>query len=96
MGVVQGAIGQAMAAGDHDAEIDDLLTRLDAMDGPVWLTIHHEPEGGGGVNSSDDPAGPEAHVAMNRRVRERMTAQGTDNIALAPVLMTYRTAFVDQ
>jgi hypothetical protein len=80
---------EAMAAGDHDAEIDELLTRLDAMDGPVWLTIHHEPEGGGGVNSPDDPGGPAAHVAMNRRVRQRMTALGTDNIALAPILMSY-------
>jgi hypothetical protein len=80
---------EAMAAGDHDAEIDDLLTRLDAMGGPIWLTIHHEPEGGGGNNSPDDPGGPEAHVAMNRRVRERMTALCTDNIALAPVYMSY-------
>jgi hypothetical protein len=78
-----------MAAGKHDAEIDALLTALDAQDGPVWLTIHHEPEGGAGVNRPDDPAGPAAHVAMNRRVRQRMTALGTDNIALAPILMSY-------
>ena len=77
----------AMADGTHDAEIDQLLTALDATGGPVWLTIHHEPEGGGGVNTPDDPAGPAGHVAMNRRVRERMTALGTSNIALAPILM---------
>jgi hypothetical protein len=35
------------------------------------------------------PAGPDGHIAMNRRVRERMTALGTDNIALAPILMSY-------
>ena len=51
-----------MAAGDHDAEIDELLEALDALDGPVWLTVHHEPEGGGGVNEPDDPAGPAGHV----------------------------------
>jgi len=79
----------AMAAGERDAEIDAMLTALDAIDGPVWLTIHHEPEGGGGVNSPDDPGGPSAHVGMNRRVRERMTALGVDNVALAPILMSY-------
>lgn len=79
----------AMAAGQHDQEIDSMLTALDALDGPVWLTIHHEPEGGGGVNAPDDPGGPAAHVGMNRRVRERMTALGVDNVALAPILMSY-------
>jgi hypothetical protein len=79
----------AMGQGLHDAEIDEMLEALDAVQGPVWLTIHHEPEGGGGVNSPDDPAGPAGHVAMNQRVRERMTALGVDNVALAPILMTY-------
>jgi hypothetical protein len=78
-----------MAAGDHDAAIDEMLRALDALNGPVWLTIHHEPEGGGGINAPDDPAGPAGHVAMNRRVRERMDALGTDNIALAPILMSW-------
>jgi hypothetical protein len=78
-----------MGQGQHDAAIDEMLNALDAVAGPVWLTIHHEPEGGGGVNSPDDPAGPSGHVAMNQRVRERMTALGVDNIALAPVLMSY-------
>lgn len=77
----------AMASGHHDEAIDELLEGLDALDGPVWLTIHHEPEGGGGVNRPDDPAGPEGHVAMNRRVRQRMNALGVDNVALLPVLM---------
>ncbi|MCA9580566.1 MAG: hypothetical protein KC416_02150, partial [Myxococcales bacterium] len=34
-------------------------------------------------------AGPAGHVAMNRRVRQRMTALGTKNIALAPILMSW-------
>lgn len=79
----------AMAAGTHDRAIDEMLTALDALGGPVWLTIHHEPEGGNGVNAPDDPAGPAGHVAMNRRVRERMTALRTTHVALAPILMTY-------
>lgn len=79
----------AMARGDHDAEIDQMLRALDELDGPVWLTIHHEPEGGAGINRPDDPAGPAAHVAMNRRVRQRIDALGVDNVALAQVLMSY-------
>jgi hypothetical protein len=79
----------AMANGLHDAEIDEMLRALNGLSGPVWLTIHHEPEGGGGVNAPDDPAGPAGHVAMNRRVRQRMTALGVDNVALVPVLMSW-------
>ena len=78
----------AMAAGKYDDEIDQMLRALDALPGPVWLTIHHEPEGGGGKNFPDDPAGPAGHVAMNRRVRQRMTALNVDNVALAPILMS--------
>jgi hypothetical protein len=78
-----------MGAGKHDGEIDAMLSALKATGGPVWLTIHHEPEGGGGVNQPDDPAGPSGHIAMNRRVRQRMTALGVKNVALAPVLMTW-------
>ena len=79
----------AVAAGSHDAEIDEMLRGLDALTGPVWLTLHHEPEGGGGVNSSDDPGGPSAWRGMQRRIRMRMTALKTDNIALAPILMAW-------
>jgi hypothetical protein len=78
-----------MGDGDHDAEIDQMLNALDDIDGPVWLTMHHEPEGGGGTNAPDDPSGPAGHIAMNTRVRQRMTALGVDNVALAPILMTY-------
>jgi hypothetical protein len=79
----------AMGQGQHDTEIDQMLEALDAVQGPVWLTVHHEPEGGGGTNSPDDPAGPAGHVAMNERVRQRMTALGVDNVALVPILMSY-------
>ena len=79
----------AMAAGTYDDEIDAMLIALDGLPGPVWLSLHHEPEGGEGVNSADDPAGPSGHVAMNRQVRQRMTALGVDNVALAPILMSW-------
>jgi len=79
----------AMANGSYDGEIDQMLTALGALPGPVWLTIHHEPEGGGGVNAPDDPAGPSGHIAMNRRVRARLTALGVHNVALAPIFMSW-------
>jgi hypothetical protein len=78
-----------MGAGDHDAEIDEMLVAIDAIEGPVWLTIHHEPEGGGGNPTPDDPAGPAGHLAMNSQVRARMTALKVDNVALAPILMSW-------
>jgi hypothetical protein len=78
-----------MASGARDAEIDQMLRALDALNGPVWLTVHHEPEGGGGSPTVDDPGGAPAWRAMQRRVRERMTALRTDNIAFAPILMTW-------
>lgn len=76
-----------MAAGQQDAWIDSMLTKLDALNGPVWLVMHHEPEGGEGVNQPDEASGPAGHLAMNRHVRVRMTALGTKNVSLALVLM---------
>lgn len=78
-----------MGAGSHDAEIDAMIDALGALSGPVWLTVHHEPEGGGGSNTPDDPAGPSGHLAMNTRVRQRIDARGAKNIALAPILMSW-------
>lgn len=80
----------AVASGLHDAEIDEMLRALDAVGGPVWLTVHHEPEGGGGHgNSPDDPGGPAAWRAMQVRIRERMRIVGTQNVAFAPILMAW-------
>jgi hypothetical protein len=36
-----------MANGKGDAWAEDLGNRLDAVDGPVWVAFHHEPEGDG-------------------------------------------------
>lgn len=85
----------AVASGQYDAELDSMLTRLDALGGPVWFTVHHEPEGGGckpncpGPNGEDDAAGPAGWRAMQSRVRQRMNALGTKNIAFMPVLMSW-------
>jgi hypothetical protein len=79
----------AMANGTYDGQIDEMLRALDGLNGPVWLTVHHEPEGGGGNKSADDPAGAPAWRAMQQRIRARMTALRTDNIAFAPILMAW-------
>ena len=47
----------AVGAGSYDRELDEFLRNLDSLGGPVWLTVHHEPEGGGGVNAPDEPEG---------------------------------------
>jgi len=79
----------AMASGSLDGEIDQMIRALDALDGPVWLTVHHEPEGGGGVNYADDAAGPAGWRAMQVKVRERLDTLGADNIAFASILMSW-------
>lgn len=85
----------AVASGQYDTELDSMLTRLDALGGPVWFTVHHEPEGGGckpncpGPNGEDDAAGPAGWRAMQSKVRQRMNALGTKNIAFMPVLMAW-------
>lgn len=38
-----------MVAGDGDAWARDLARRLAALDGPVWVAFHHEPEGDGDI-----------------------------------------------
>jgi len=38
-----------MAAGAGDAWARDLTSRLAALDGPVWIAFHHEPEGDGDI-----------------------------------------------
>ena len=38
-----------MAAGKGDVWARDLATRLSALNGPVWVAFHHEPEGDGNI-----------------------------------------------
>ena len=77
-----------VANGQIDAALQNLFNKLDALGGPVWFTMHHEPEGGGG-NNPDDPGGAPAWRAMQTRIRAVLGAKGTTNIALAPCLMGY-------
>jgi hypothetical protein len=80
-----------VAAGRQDAWLDATLKKFDALNGPVWLVFHHEPEGGE-ISGQPDQYGDQKtaaanHLAMNKHVRERMTALQTDNIALSLTLM---------
>ncbi|CAN5203533.1 hypothetical protein BH23BAC3_BH23BAC3_32440 [soil metagenome] len=79
---------QRIADGEFDSQLDQMLLALDNVGGPVWLTMHHEPENEHHRNPGEFGQAPE-HVAMNRKVRHRMTELGTANIALAPVFMAW-------
>ena len=83
-----------MASGKRDAEIDDTLRKLDALGGPVWFVVHHEPEGGcddncKGPKGEDDAAGAAGWLAMQKKIRQRMTAVGTRNVAFVSNLMAW-------
>ena len=89
-----------VAAGQHDTVLDDMLRKVDATGGPVWLTFFHEPEddtnsGVGREKCEYDPShAPCSGTAedwrnMQKHVRERMNALGTKNIAFAPILMSW-------
>jgi hypothetical protein len=79
-----------MGDGKYNNEIDAMLRKLDSYGKPVWLVAHHEPEGGGTFgNSPDDPGGPAQWRRMQTKVRERINAVGTKNVAFMAVTMTY-------
>lgn len=83
-----------VANGSNDNQLDNMLNQLDALEGPVWLVVHHEPEGGASSNGIDDPAGAVGWRDMQKRVRTRMNAlkasgKPMDNIAFMPVLMSW-------
>lgn len=77
------------AAGQYNAQIDDMLRKLDAEGKPVWLAVHHEPEGGGGSNTPDDAGGPVAWRGMQTVIRQRLDAVNAKNVAFMPILMAY-------
>jgi hypothetical protein len=65
-----------MAAGKGDAWARDLVSRLDAVDGTIWLAFHHEPE-------NDGPIGD--WIAMQRRLAP-IVHQGSPDIAFSVIL----------
>ncbi|MCA9327245.1 hypothetical protein KDA14_01830, partial [Candidatus Saccharibacteria bacterium] len=79
------------ASGSYDAQIDQFLRDIDAAAAgkPVWLTIHHEPENDGTATGEYTTAN---FRAMQKKIRQRMTAVGTKNIAFMPIFQGYSWA----
>lgn len=89
-----------VAAGKHDAALDDMLKKVDATGGPVWLTFFHEPEDDTETPTKSEKCNTEPGHApcsgtaqdwrnMQVHIRERMKALGTKNIAFMPTLMAW-------
>lgn len=76
------------ASGTYDAEIDAFLKSIDSAAGtkPVWLTIHHEPENDSAATGDYSVAN---YRAMQSKIRERMKAVGTKNIAFMPIFQGF-------
>lgn len=73
-----------MADGRGDAWARDLVTRLDALEGPVWLAFHHEPE-----NDA-------SHIGEWVRMQERlgpMVRNRSDNVAFTLILMGWHQIY---
>jgi hypothetical protein len=80
--------------GQHDAATRQMFIDLGKLNGPVWYTFHHEPEGGGSSgNSPDDSGGPTQWIRAQERIGkilDDLQAQGiARNVAFGPVLMGY-------
>lgn len=75
---------EQMARGHGDAWAKDLATRLDALDGPVWVAFHHEPEGDGDIDAW-------------RRMQERLgpIVRRGDNVAFTVVVTGWHQFYGD-
>ena len=65
-----------MAAGKGDAWTKDLTAKLNALNGPVWVAFHHEPEGDG-VTAD--------WIKMQERLGP-IVRNGSDNVAFTVIL----------
>ncbi|HCJ54899.1 MAG TPA: carbohydrate-binding protein CenC [Glutamicibacter sp.] len=72
-----------MTAGKGDAWAKDLTAKLDALNGPVWIAFHHEPETE--QNIAD-------WTAMQKRLSP-IVKQNSDNIAFTTILMGYHQLY---
>lgn len=72
----------SVAAGEHDAWLDQLIAALDGLGSPAFLALHHEPEND---VSGDNTAS--SWVEMQRRLIRRTA--GTPHVIAVPTLMSY-------
>jgi hypothetical protein len=70
----------AVATGTYDAQVIDLITKLQALGKPVWLSVHHEPEGDGVAAD---------WRAMQARIFDIRNTLKATNVAFAPILMSW-------
>lgn len=70
----------SVAAGQHDAWIVGVWAAVAALDGPVWLTLHHEPE-------NDGPPAADWRAMQVRFAARRPT--NASNVAFASILMAW-------
>ncbi len=80
--------------GKFDASTRQMFIDLGKLNGPVWYTFHHEPEGGGSAgNRPDDSGGPtqwlRAQERISRILRDLQSQGQARNVAFGPVLMGY-------
>jgi hypothetical protein len=73
---------RAVARGAHDSWLNRLVDRAGAVPGPVFLTIHHEPENDAGAAGMQ----PRHWVAMQERAIAK-AARRAPNVTIVPVLM---------
>ncbi len=76
---------EEMATGKGDAWTLDLATKLSKLDGPVYLALHHEPEGDGDIT---------AWTAMQARLAPLVRA-AAPNVAYTIVLTGWNQFFGD-
>ena len=74
-----------MAAGKGDAWAKDLTQKLAALNAPVWVAFHHEPEGDGDVTQ---------WVAMQRRLAPIVHAN-SNNVAFSTILTGWHQLYGD-
>ena len=82
-----------VAAGRLDTTLSLFFNDLKNVPGPVWLIVHHEPEGGGSAgNKPDDPGGAAAWRGMQVQVRRLLDRAAVRNVAFGPCLMVWTWA----
>lgn len=72
-------------SGGYDGQFDQIINGLKNVGGPVWITLHHEPEND--LDGGDKT--PANWRAMQSKFRERLDIAQPTNIAFAPILQAY-------
>ncbi len=75
-----------MTAGQGDAWVRDVVDRLDALDGPVWLAFHHEPENDGDAAAMRQWKAMQEHLGPIVRNR-------SDSVAFTVILMGWHELY---